>query len=164
VFNYFAVKEDIVAGAVDEHVAAAAAAVRARRPGESVVAAVRAQFLARLAARDPATGLTDDPTVRALYRLVEETPQLLARVLDSAARGQRELARALAEATGAPPDDVLPRLVAAQLTGVRSALVAENRRRVAGGCLAEVWYPRARAGALAAFAMVERGLGDYGAR
>ncbi len=164
VFNYFPTKEDIVVAPMDEHIDEPARVVRARQPGQSAVAALRAHFLARLVERDAITGLNDNLAVLSLIRLVEETPALLVRILHFTARSQDALAVALAETTAADPGDLRPRLAAAQLMGVQFALVMENRRELATGTSADEWYPHAKAAAETAFDMLERGLGEYASR
>jgi AcrR family transcriptional regulator len=163
VFNYFATKEDLIVGPMDEHIDEPAQVVRARPAGQSAVAALRAHFLDRLAARDTVTGLNDNPGILSVLRLVENTPTLAARVLSFAARSQAALATALAETTGEPPDALTPRLVAAQLIGVQFALVSENRRTIASGVSADAAYPAAKTAAETAFDLLEKGLGGYGA-
>src|SRR3989440_5165790 len=77
VLNYFPTKEDLVVSPLEDHVDEPARVVRERAAGESAVAALRRQFLAALAGRDPATGLNDVPRVRAMQQLMMSTPALL---------------------------------------------------------------------------------------
>jgi AcrR family transcriptional regulator len=163
-FNYFSSKEDLVVGPMEEHIDEPAQVVRARRPGQSAVAALREHFLARLAEYDPITGLSDDPVVLSVRQLVERTPALNARLLHFVSRTQEALAAALAETTGATPDDLTPRLAAAQLVGVQFTLIDANQRAMSAGQRAPDAYPAARASAQAAFELLEHGLRDYGAR
>jgi AcrR family transcriptional regulator len=161
VLNYFPTKEDLVVAPLEDHVGEPARVVRSRAPGESAIAALRRQFLAALAERDPATGLNDVPRVRAMQQLMTSTPALLMRVLNFAARSEDALTEALAEQTGAAPGDLTPRLAAAQVMGVRLALLTENGRRIADGESADAVYPDAVAAANLGFDLLERGLGDY---
>src|SRR5262245_9984063 len=80
-FNYFATKEDLVMGPIEEHVDEAALVVRDRPAGESPVAALRRHHLAALAARDPVTGLSDTELFISMQRMVLGTPSLMLRVL-----------------------------------------------------------------------------------
>jgi AcrR family transcriptional regulator len=164
VFNYFPSKEDIVVRPMNEHVDEPAQVVRDRRPGQSAVDALREHFLGALRDRDAFTGLNDVPTVLAVTRLVTSTPSLVARVHDFANRTQTSLARALAETTGAAPDDLLPRLAAAQLTSVQFTLSADNRRALSAGQSADERYPTAKADAEQAFALLDAGLHGYATR
>jgi len=161
VLNYFPTKEDLVVSHLEDHVEEPARVVRGRAPGESALAALRRHFLAALADRDPATGLSDAPKVRAVQELMLGTPVLMMRVLDFSARSRVTLTEAFAEATGAAADDPTPRLAAAQVMGVRLALVTENGRRMSIGESADAVYPDAVAAANLAFDMLERGLGIY---
>jgi AcrR family transcriptional regulator len=161
VLNYFPTKEDLVVSPLEDHVDEPARVVRGRAPGESAVAALRRQFLAALAGRDPVTGLNDVPRVRAMQQVMTSTPALVMRVLSFAARSEDALTEAFAEETGAAPGDLTPRLAAAQVMGVRLALMTENGRRIAAGESADAVYPAAVAAANLGFDLLERGLGDY---
>lgn len=161
VLNYFPTKEDLVVYPLADHVDEPARVVRERAAGESALAALRRQFLAALAERDPATGLNDVPRVRATQALMMGTPALMMRVLDYAARSRDALTEAFAEHTGADPGDLTARLAAAQVMGVRLALITENGRRMSAGESADAVYPDAVAAANLAFDLLERGLGDY---
>jgi AcrR family transcriptional regulator len=161
VLNYFPTKEDLIVAPLEEHVDEPARVVRERAAGESAVAALRRQFLAALAGRDPATGLNDVPRVRAVQRLMTSTPALMMRVVGFARRSEDALTEAFALQTGAAPGDLTPRLAAAQVMGVRLALLTENGRRIAAGESADAVYPDAVAAANVGFDLLERGLGDY---
>ena len=163
VLNYFPTKEDLVVSHMEDHVEEPARVVRGRAPGESALAALRRQFLAALADRDPATGLSDVPKVRAVQQLMMGTPVLMMRVLTFARRSEDALTEAFAELTGAAPGDLTPRLAAAQVMGVRLALMTENGRRISTGESADAVYPDAVAAANLAFDLLERGMGNYAA-
>ncbi|WP_171168384.1 TetR/AcrR family transcriptional regulator [Streptomyces sp. I05A-00742] len=160
VFNYVHSKEDLVLGPMEEHVADAARAVRDRRPGESVVAAFRRQFLDALALHDASVGFDDQPRVLAIRRLIDETPALRSRALMACARSQQLLEEELAAAAGEEGGELAP-VAAAMLMGARNALISYNRSRLLAGDSAETAYPDAVAMAERAFAMVESGLGAY---
>jgi AcrR family transcriptional regulator len=161
VLNYFPTKEDIVVGPMEEHVDEPARVVRARRTGESALAALRRHFLHALAERDPVTGLNDNPRVLAMQQLMRSTPALTLRVLGFTSRSIDLLAEALAEETRAAPGDLLPRVAAAQLIATQFALVTENGQRIARGEHAASVYPDAVAAARKAFGLLDRGLRDY---
>ena len=159
VFNYFPTKEDLVVGPMEEHNDEPARVVRERAVGESAVAALRRQFLAALAERDPATGLNDTPNVLSGQRLILTTPSLRQRAYAFFVQSQGLLAKEFAAQTG--EDDLTAHIAAAQTMGVRYALVAENIRRLLDGETADAAYPGAVANAEHAFRMLETGLGDY---
>ncbi|GAA4220823.1 hypothetical protein GCM10023075_07790 [Streptosporangium album] len=60
--------------------------------------------------------------------------------------------------------EVTARLAAAQIMGVRNALVTENLRRLLEGESADAVHPDALANAEQGFGMLEEGLGAYGIR
>ncbi|EME98948.1 TetR family transcriptional regulator [Streptomyces mobaraensis NBRC 13819 = DSM 40847] len=162
VFNYCGSKEDILVGALEDHVGDVARAVRERAPGESVVHAVRRQFLAAVDAFEPAVGMSDEPFVLRMRRLIIETPVLFARAREIAHRSERLLAEELA-ANVTPDDPELAHVIAGQLIGLRYSLVALNHRRLLAGEPAASFVDDAKALAERAFDSLEFGLGDYGA-
>ncbi|MEV0148409.1 MULTISPECIES: helix-turn-helix domain-containing protein [unclassified Nonomuraea] len=159
VFNYFATKEDIVLSPMEAHVDDAARVVRERAPGETAVAALRRDYLDRLAQRDASVGLNDAPHVLAVMRLIQTTPALQVRAFAFHQRAQELLERELAAQSGR--DDVTARVAAAQIIYTRAALVAENLRRLFAGEPADAVHPDASADAERAFDLLEKGLGDY---
>ncbi|MET9291004.1 TetR/AcrR family transcriptional regulator [Streptomyces sp. NPDC003077] len=163
VFNYCPSKEDLVVGPLEEHVGDTARAVRERAPGESAPAAVRRQFLDALAAYDASVGMSDDPYVLQVRRLIAETPALLARAHEVVYRAQQLLTAELTE-QASPEEAPLAPFVAAQLMGVRSALMAHNHRRLLAGESAADVQPAAVALAERAFALLENGLAGYATR
>jgi AcrR family transcriptional regulator len=150
VTNYFPRKEDLVFDRADEIIASLAAAVAARPPGESLLAAIRQDYASRLAAGDAV------PTA-AFARLVAGSHVLSGRLREIA--DLRE--RALGDAMGA--DDVRQRIVAAQLASVHRVLFAEATRRVLAGQPRSSIRAELEAVAAAAFDLLESSLGDYGA-
>ncbi|MFE7765794.1 TetR family transcriptional regulator [Streptomyces sp. NPDC057438] len=125
-FRYFPAKEDLVLHRIADHEEETARVVAGRAEGESVVAAVRAHFLAGLAQRDPVTGLNDHPRVLAFHRLLYGTPSLVARAYGHLDRAEA----ALAEVLGGGLD---ARVAAGQIVAVRRVLAEENRRRIERG-------------------------------
>ncbi|BCJ46805.1 TetR family transcriptional regulator [Actinoplanes ianthinogenes] len=154
VFNYFGSKEDLVLGPAEEHLDEPARVVRERAPGESPIAALRRHFLAALAERDAATGLSDQPNVLRVQGLITGTPALLSRLYTGAARGQQLLAAELATLVDAPT----ARLAAAQIAATRMVLTMENRDRILAGESADAVYPEAAARAALAFDLLDGGL------
>lgn len=161
VFNYFDSKEDLVFAPLEEHVDDAARIVRERAPGESVVAALRRQFVEAIERHDPSVGMGDHPLALGIVRLIVETPALLARVHSFFVRTQDQLTEALIEEGEEP---VIARIVASQLLGTRNALLTENRRRLLAGEPADAVVADAVALAHRGFDLLEKGLGDYATR
>ncbi|NSC24839.1 TetR family transcriptional regulator [Streptomyces albus subsp. chlorinus] len=167
-FRYFAAKEDMALYRFADHEDEAARVVAARGAGVAPLTALEEHFLAGLAARDPATGLSDDPEVLAFHRLLYGTPSLLARLHSYTARSEEALTSQLAEVPPAArkrpgePDRMLTaRLAAGQIVTTQRVLATENWRRVAQGASAESQYAPARAAAVHAFALLRTGLTPY---
>ncbi|MFG2908356.1 TetR family transcriptional regulator [Kitasatospora sp. NPDC048286] len=162
VFNYFPSKEDLVMSPMEQHLDEPARVVRERAPGTSAVAALRAHYLAALERFDPSTGLSDDPVVLDVVRVIHRTPALLLR----ATTGYDHRAQALltAELLAQDPagEELTARIAAAQLLAAQLTLTGENQRRMLAGGRAADALPAALDQARRAFALIEHGLGDYG--
>ncbi|UNT00048.1 TetR/AcrR family transcriptional regulator [Streptomyces tubbatahanensis] len=103
-FRYFPAKEDMALHRFADHEDEAARVVAARAPGAAPLGALEAHFLAGLDARDPVTGLCDDPEVLAFHRLLYGTPSLVARLHSYTARSEAALAAELAGAADGSDD------------------------------------------------------------
>jgi hypothetical protein len=101
--------------------------------------------------------------LRTVNRLIAASPALLAREQLAIARSTRALADLLADQTGAGPGDIAPRVAANALMGVQRALLGELRRRVLAGEEPARLAADIRASTRQALALLEHGLGDYGA-
>ncbi len=145
---------------MEEHADEPARVVRARADGQSALDAIRTHYLAALERHDPATGLSDDESVVKVVRLIFATPALTVRALAMAARADELLAAELA-AQCPGQDPLLARIAAAQLLGVRQALVRTNQQRMLAGEPIAAVLPEAREDAVRAFAFAEQGLGGY---
>lgn len=156
-FAYFPAKEDLVVHRFADHETESARVVRARPAGQSPLAELRAHFLAALRARDPITGINDDPEITALFRLVLGTPALAARMLRFKQDGERSLAAALRDTAGLT--DPTASLSAAQIIAVQWSLSMENHRRVADGAGSDAVYPDAVKAAERGFDLLADGLG-----
>jgi AcrR family transcriptional regulator len=155
-FAYFPTKEDLVVARFADHEEEAGRVVRQRPPGRSPLAALREHHLARLAAHDPATGVSDRPEVLDLYRLLIGTPALAMRMTAYRANGERALAEALHET--AELSETTARLAAAQIAGVLRTMSMTNYERAANGIPPETALPTARAEAEQAFTLLGSGL------
>jgi AcrR family transcriptional regulator len=160
VTNHFPLKEDLVFDRSEEIIAGLTGVVADRAAGESVLAAARRYYRAALDRGDPTLGHRGD----AFARLVESSPALVAR--ERQLHDQREIALAelLTRDLNARPDDLTPRIVAAQIVGVVRVLYYEARRRLlAGQEPAELARGLAETG-VQAFDLLEPSVGDYGIR
>jgi AcrR family transcriptional regulator len=161
VFNYFPTKEDLFYSGMVAFEAELVQAVGDRPPGESAIAAFRRFIVAgadRLAAEEVAE------TISAAGRIVTASPTLLAREREIVERYTEELARVLAEETGAAADDLEPRAAAGALMSAHRALVAQVRGAVLAGTRGPELAALARTQATRAFDVLERGLGGYAVR
>jgi AcrR family transcriptional regulator len=157
VFNYFAVKEDLILGAGKHHIGEPAAVVRGRAPGQTPHEAMREYLLTSLAERQPMTGLSDRPDMPRIQRLVYGTPGLAMRYRQYHEQSRQLLAEALVD-EGA--SHLSAQLIATQILGAQQVVVAEIGRRIAAGESADEVYPDAVLAANHAFRWLTRGLGD----
>jgi AcrR family transcriptional regulator len=157
VFNYFAVKEDVVLGSTRARIGDPAAVVRKRAVGQTPHGALLASFRQGLDDREPFTGLSDKPEALRIRRLVSQTPALLVRTLHYRHESERQLAEALVEESSS---EFTARLIAAQIHATQQVLVDENLRRMLAGESADAVYPDAVKQATHGFRWLERGLGD----
>jgi AcrR family transcriptional regulator len=160
-FNYFPTKEDLFFDRQDEVVQRLPAAIRARADGESAVAAARRAFLAELDRDEATLGL--HPGITQFWRVVEESGALQARLRQMRDRTEEVLSETLRTETASTADDPMPRIAAAMLVAVDSALHAEIRRRILEGEDPDVVRTEMRHVAGVAFDAVERGLSAYAA-
>ncbi|WP_205751821.1 TetR/AcrR family transcriptional regulator [Cryptosporangium phraense] len=156
VFNYFPTKEDLFFDREAEVEDSLAAVVRARRPGESVIGALRRWVVEGFDTDLWATGLW--PEAADFFRLVDDSPSLRARTRELGERTENALARTLATETGAGPDDPMPSLVAGLVAGSRHAVLAEARRRLLAGEPFDVVKTWARDAYQRAFDLLENGV------
>ncbi|MEU4417227.1 TetR/AcrR family transcriptional regulator [Nocardia salmonicida] len=160
VTNYFPRKEDLALDLGEVYIEQLAAIVRGREPGQSALAALRHAYLAAVAAHDQLIGFSGEP----FARMIADSPALTARVRDFNDDRQVALAVALAAETGAAPDDITPRVAAAQLAGVLRVLFDEvTRRTLAGEADTEIAAALTRDAEIA-FDALEPGLGNYAVR
>ncbi|GAB3831254.1 TetR/AcrR family transcriptional regulator [Dactylosporangium cerinum] len=154
VFNYYATKEDLVFGPMEEHIEDFARVILTRPPGAGVVAALREHFLELLANRDPVSGLNDLPQIRALQLLMLRTPALQPRARMFFHRSEEAITAALRKET----DELTARIAAGQIMAVRSTLMQTNVEQLCKGRSTDEVYPEAVAATNRAFDLLEHGL------
>lgn len=159
VFNYFKTKEDLFFDRQDDSVRSLGGVVAARRPGESLVEAIRRDFHDALENGDWRYGVNDG--IADFHAMVEASPSLSARMREMGVLRERYLAQVLAEETDADPDDPTPRLIAGQVcSALRVAGESFVTRRIAGQSVAV-----ARAATVQtldrSLEMLTDGIGDY---
>jgi AcrR family transcriptional regulator len=155
VFNYFPTKEDLVYWRLESFEEELLSTIRDRPQGESVLAAF-GRFV-----RAPRGMLGDyDAEARerlaALTRMIVASPALLAREQQIFAGYTEDLAELLG-------NDIQARVAANAMMGVHRALVDFARGRIVAGARHPELADEVSAQAEAALALLERGLGDYGA-
>jgi AcrR family transcriptional regulator len=160
VFNYFPTKEDLVYWRLESFEDDLLETIRAREPGESVLAAF-GRFV-----RQPRGLLAQsDPEARerlaALTRMITQSPALLAREQHIFAGYTDSLAALLAEEQGAAAGDVQPWVAANAMMGAHRALVDYTRRRIVEGARPPRLAREVAAQAEQAIALLEHGLGGY---
>ncbi len=162
VFNYFPTKEDLFFSGLELFEEGLLAAIRDRRPGESILAAY-ARFVTDasglLGDEDPDAG----ERLRAINRRIAESPALRAREQQIYAGYTDALAALIAHEVKARPDDVVPWVAANAMIGLHRALVAYVRRQVLAGDADRRRIARGvRAQARKAMPLLERGLAELG--
>jgi AcrR family transcriptional regulator len=158
VFNHFAAKEDLVFAGGEARLAQLHADIAGRPPGMSVLDVFRANSEAMLDV--VAAGESEDRLV--VPRIVRGSPVLQERLAARWERDAEVLAAAIAEATGADDDDIVPAVVARALASTLLTIF----RAVFAGLLAgedpEQLAARLRPEAARAYDRLAAGLGDYG--
>jgi AcrR family transcriptional regulator len=161
VFNYFPTKEDLVFGRLEEFEAGLVQAVRARPPGQPVLAAF-GEFLmgshGLLGSAEPEARAK----LAAVSRIIADSPALQARERQVYDRYTRTLAAIVAEQRGVGSDDFESWVVANAVIGVHRGLVEFVRRSVLAGRSGPGLTRATRAQAKRALAVLGAGLAEYG--
>jgi AcrR family transcriptional regulator len=157
VFNYFPAKEDLVYNRDVSFEQSLVDAVRNRKRGESAHAAVARVFmdLYGLLAESEAQTILEERA-----RIVAGSETLQAREREIFFRIAESLARALIEEAGGK-DPVRAGVAASALVGTHRVILEGARRRVLAGERGPEFGRDVKREARRAFALLERGLGDY---
>jgi AcrR family transcriptional regulator len=161
VFNHFATKEDLVFAGGDSRLAQLQAEIAQRPPGSSVLDVFRANSEAMLDTIAAGTGESGDRLV--VPRIVRDSPALQERLAAGWEREAEALAAAIAEATGADADDLVPAVVARTLAWTLITIFRAAFDGLLAGEDPEQLAARLRPQATRAYARLAAGLGDYGA-
>lgn len=156
VTNHFPLKEDLVFDRHEEILAGLTDVVAGRAPGESVLDAARRYYREALRRGDPTLGQIGVE----FARMIEASPSLVARERQMHDQRELALARVLVAESAASPEDLRPRIVAAQIVGVVRVLYYEARRRL----LADADLGALGAIADAAFDFLRADIGDDGVK
>lgn len=157
VTNYFARKEDLALDHQDAFIASLAQTVAVRRPGESALAALRRAFTDAAAAADPVSGFSGP----GFARMIADSPTLTACLRGLHDQRESALARALAEATGASPDDITVKTAAGLLGTVHRILFQRIQDLTLTGHSDAEITETITAEAAGAFGMLEAALAHY---
>lgn len=160
VFNHFATKEDLVFAGGEARLAQLQAAIARRPPGTSVLDVFRANSEAMLDAIAAGTNESGDRLV--VPRIVRGSPALQERLAAGWEREAATLAAAIAEATGADDDDLVPAVVARTLAWTLITIFRAGLDGLLAGEDPEQLAARLRPQAARAYDQLATGLGDYG--
>jgi AcrR family transcriptional regulator len=158
VFNHFAGKDDLVFAGGETRLAQLQADIARRPPGTSVLDVFRANSEAMLDA--VAAGESDDRLV--VPRIVRGSPALQERLAAGWEREAAKLVTAIAEATGADEDDLVPAVVARTLAWTLITIFRAAFDGLLAGEDPERLAARLRPQAARAYDRLAAGLGDYG--
>ncbi|HEV7495817.1 TetR/AcrR family transcriptional regulator [Baekduia sp.] len=158
VFNHFATKEDLVFAGGDTRLAQLQAAIEERPPGTAVLDVFRASSEAML--DTVASGEGDDRLV--VPRIVRDSPALQQRLAAGWENEAATLVAAVAQATGADEDDLVPAVVARALAWALITIFRAAFDGLLAGEDPEQLAARLRPQAARAYDQLAAGLGDYG--
>jgi len=158
VFNYFPTKEDLFYSGLEVFEEALLAAIRDRPKGESVLDAF-SRFIIERSREGASRDL--GKRVATTARIISASPALLARERQIVAGYTESLASLIAEETGAPADDMRPRVVAGALMAVHRALIEYARRRALSGRSSSKLASELEVEGKRAFALLAEGLARY---
>lgn len=159
IYNYFAGKPDLVHHRLQDHEPELLDAIRERPAGESILAAYARSILGMQGF------LHDDAAtarLRAINRMIADSPTLLAHEEQAFAHLTASLAALIAAETGTRPTDVQPWVAAKALVGFQRAIVDYVRRETLAGTPNARLLRALRAQAKTGLGTLEHGLADYG--
>ncbi|MFI1200319.1 TetR/AcrR family transcriptional regulator [Streptomyces sp. NPDC020883] len=157
VTNYFARKEDLALDHQEEFATSLGHTVTTRHPGESALVALRRAFADATAAHDPVAGFSGHD----FARMIVDSPTLTTCLHGLHEQRERHLAQALAEATGAEPDDVTVQTTAGLLGTVHRVLFQRIQTLTLAGRPNDEIARIIATEATQAFGLLEPALSDY---
>jgi AcrR family transcriptional regulator len=166
VFKYFPTKEDLFFEGIDSAEGELLAAIRDRPAGQPIVAAA-ARFLLQRRPGGLLATASDEATQAFVkhYQIIANSPSLLRREREIFARYAELLGELIAEDTSAKPGDLRPWVVAHAVIAIHKGLIDFVRRHVLDESTDLTPLSRAAlAKGRQAFALLEEGLADYGAK
>ncbi len=164
VFNYFPAKEDLVLSRILHRSDLAAEVVRQRPSSQSPLQALERDYLRRLTAREPSTGVCADEYVMAIQRMILATPSLTLRLTHHMLASEASLAEALTDEMGDTLNGVVARVAAAQFLATERALANRNLQRLLAGVDPDQLYREAIMEAELCYGVIARGIESTGCR
>ena len=169
VFNYFPTKEDLFFASQPRGDSGLAGLAEARKPGEPVIGFLRRYLESRFEQyRQAPISLAEFGFMAAVRRVFHESPALQIYAAQAARREAHDVedsfALALANDANAEADDLTPRLIAAQVIAIDSALLLEAERRRRAGEKPEKIHAILSAAGKTALNLLEKGIGNFGAK
>ncbi|HEX3760640.1 MAG TPA: helix-turn-helix domain-containing protein [Kofleriaceae bacterium] len=161
IFNYFETKEDLFFDREADLIASMCQVVTERGAGEAIVPAFHRAF--RDAIDTVLPGLIERDVAR-FVATIEASPALRARAGLGLDKAEARLAAAIATDLHTRPDDLTPRVVAAVVVALERVLLGVLRTHLLRGSSAAVTRRALRRDCDRAFAIVDAGIGAYGAR
>lgn len=164
-FNYFRTKEDLFYAPLESFGDRLIEAVRERPAGTTPLAAARDFLMQSRGLLGQLDGNATEARSQLIttLRVISESPALLDREQRAFARYTEDLAALLTEEDGG--DDPFTALVVAHaVVGVHRSLVGFVRQRVLGGTSLRRVAAEVREHGARSFALLDGGLGEYGAR
>ena len=150
VFNYFPTKEDLFFDEVPAREAALVGAVRNRKPGESIIAALRRLQISQCQRMC-------SPGFATFARIIEESPALQAKELEVMARFVHVLTEALQQELQLDERDA--RIAAGLLVSVHRQFFRSARKQALAGKNGPAAVRRLRADLERSYELLEHGLG-----
>ena len=151
VFNYFPTKEDLFFDEIPQREAALDGAVRGRKSGESILAALRRMQLGECAR-------LCSPGFATFARIIEESPALQAKELEVMARFTQVLTDAIHSELRVDERDA--RIAASLLVSVHRQFFRAARKQALAGKHGPAAVRRLRADLERAYQLLEHGLGE----
>jgi AcrR family transcriptional regulator len=151
VFNYFPTKEDLFFDEIPQREAALDGAVRGRKAGESILAALRRMQLGECAR-------LCSPGFATFARIIEESPALQAKELEVMARFTQVLTEAIHSELRVDERDA--RIAASLLVSVHRQFFRAARQQALAGKHGPAAVRRLRADLERAYQLLEHGLGE----
>ncbi len=160
-FNYFATKEDLFFGQVEELEQALAELVRSCEPGQSILQALQGHVVYELTAGRAYTRPSD---VTPFHQLVMSSARLQTKEAEIYQRREKVLTEALTQALGVERDPLIARMAAGQYIAAERVIAAELRDRLVSGTPTKQAFRELQPFISEVFDTLRTGVGDLSRR